>query len=219
MFDNSSILLVKACGQGEEGLLMREIEDFQCTPVESVSKTDTCSVMAVICSKLLPFKHGEAKVFNNDAGAYLRGAGFPRAWDRRSSRTDFYNQWRDYDDILARLQDVVDAAPGVAVLENLEPATHEGRIIKAVRIRDAAWTSGAPRIVINSLLHAREWIASMVGTYLAEYSVGKQQHDPSWLAGMELVIVPVANPDGFVFFSSFQCDVAEEQGHERRVFV
>ncbi|CAK0793940.1 unnamed protein product [Prorocentrum cordatum] len=199
MFDNSSILLVEACGRNEEELLMREIEDYECTPVETVSKTDACSVMAVICPKLFPFKHGEATAFNDDAGAYLRGAGYPQAWDRRSSRTDFYTQWRDYDDLVARLQDVVDAAPGVAVLEDLEPATHEGRSIKAVRIRGSAWTAGAPRIVINCLLHAREWMASMVGTYLAEYSVDRQRNDPSWLAGMELVIVPISNPDGLVF--------------------
>lgn len=199
MFDNSSILLVEACGRNGEELLMREIEDYECTPVETVSKTDACSVMAVICPKLFPFKHGEATAFNDDAGAYLRGAGYPQAWDRRSSRTDFYTQWRDYDDLVARLQDVVDAAPGVAVLENLEPATHEGRSIKAVRIRGSAWTAGAPRIVINCLLHAREWMASMVGTYLAEYSVDRQRNDPSWLAGMELVIVPISNPDGLVF--------------------
>ncbi|CAK0882046.1 unnamed protein product [Prorocentrum cordatum] len=200
MFDNSPILLLKACGQGEQELLMGEIEDHPCTLIDQVGKEGACSVTAVICPKPLHFEHAVAEVFKDDAGAYLRGAGLPRAWDRRSQRSDdFYAQWRSYDDILTRLQDVVDAAPGVAVLESLEPATHEGRVIKAVRIRDPAWAPGAPRIVVNSLLHAREWIASMVGTYLAEYCVDKKRSDPSWMAGMELVIVPVVNPDGLVY--------------------
>ncbi|CAK0831427.1 unnamed protein product, partial [Prorocentrum cordatum] len=39
----------------------------------------------------------------------------------------------------------------------------------------------------------------MVGTYLVEHCVEQQKNDPSWLAGMELVIVPIVNPDGFVY--------------------
>ncbi|CAK0788216.1 unnamed protein product [Prorocentrum cordatum] len=43
----------------------------------------------------------------------------------------------------------------------------------------------------------------MVATYLAEASIARHRDDPSWLDGVELLIVPVAaivaNPDGFVY--------------------
>ncbi|CAK0910960.1 unnamed protein product [Prorocentrum cordatum] len=101
MFDNSPILLLKACGRGEQELLMGEIEDHPCTLIDQVGKEGACSVTAVICPKPLHFEHAAAEVFRDDAGAYLRGAGLPRAWDRRSQRSDdFYAQWRSYDDIL-----------------------------------------------------------------------------------------------------------------------
>ncbi|CAK0827047.1 unnamed protein product [Prorocentrum cordatum] len=39
----------------------------------------------------------------------------------------------------------------------------------------------------------------MVGTFLAEQCVARKAADPGWLAGMELVIVPVSNPDGYEY--------------------
>jgi len=54
-------------------------------------------------------------------------------------------------------------------------------------------------VIVNFQLHAREWIAGMSGVYAVEMACKKAKEDPSWLAGMELVMVPMSNPDGFLY--------------------
>jgi hypothetical protein len=201
-YDEKSYMEVSTCVRGGNRTnLNLELEEKGCTTiVEDKVFRAGCSKSYVICDKTVQLMHGVvSEVFTDDAGGAMRAMGLPLGWNGSHRNVDFYTQWRDYDAIMNRLQEVVGAAAGVATLEPLSPTTHEGRTIYAVRIRDPAWTEGAPRIVLNSLQHAREWIASMVGTYLAEYCVTKKASEPNWLAGMELVIVPIANPDGFIY--------------------
>lgn len=56
-----------------------------------------------------------------------------------------------------------------------------------------------PRVVINFQQHAREWIAGMTGVYVVEHAIQKAREDPTWLAGVELVLIPLANPDGILW--------------------
>jgi len=68
-----------------------------------------------------------------------------------------------------------------------------------VRFRGAGWTPGAPRTVVDCELHAREWITGMACVYAVEKAIEKAQADPSWLAGHEFAIIPMANPDGVIY--------------------
>jgi carboxypeptidase A4 len=55
-------------------------------------------------------------------------------------------------------------------------------------------------MLVDSGLHAREWIAVMVGTCVADRLVRGYDHDPRvrrLVDATELVVVPVANPDGY----------------------
>jgi len=48
-------------------------------------------------------------------------------------------------------------------------------------------------------VHAREWITGMAGVFAVEKLVEKTKVDPKFLQGMEVVLVPLSNPDGYVF--------------------
>lgn len=112
---------------------------------------------------------------------------------------NFYQHWRPFADILARIELVVRRSAGVATLQSLSPPTHENRTLKAVRIQGPGYTAGLPRLVLNFHLHAREWITSMVGTYIVEQIIKRAVEEPAWLTQTEIVMIPVSNPDGFVF--------------------
>ena len=57
-------------------------------------------------------------------------------------------------------------------------------------------------VVYIATHHAREWLATEMGLYLAEYLVTHYDNDPALQACMNNLrvwIIPVANPDGYVF--------------------
>jgi len=74
----------------------------------------------------------------------------------------------------------------------------QGRDIRVVRLRGKGWSPGMPRLVLTFNVHAREWITGLAGVYAVEKISAKAREDPDWLAGKEVVLVPMVNPDGFV---------------------
>ncbi|PJA76405.1 hypothetical protein CO151_02785 [bacterium CG_4_9_14_3_um_filter_65_15] len=79
----------------------------------------------------------------------------------------------------------------------------EGREIFAVRLSDNPDVDeNEPEILIDCLHHAREVMASEFGIMFAEYLAQNYGSDPqiTWLLdNRELSIVPIVNPDGFVY--------------------
>merc|ERR1719282_1200419 len=54
-------------------------------------------------------------------------------------------------------------------------------------------------MLLTFQLHAREWISGMSGVFVIESIVNKLMENPDWLGSDEIVIIPMVNPDGFVF--------------------
>merc|ERR1719203_2024637 len=61
------------------------------------------------------------------------------------------------------------------------------------------YTSSKPKVVFYFNMHAREWISGMAGLYFVQEACSKVAADPTWLSGMEVVAIPMVNPDGFKF--------------------
>lgn len=79
----------------------------------------------------------------------------------------------------------------------------EGRPIRAMRIANDAADLGRckPAMLLNATQHAREWITVMNAMYVADQLVrleGSDAYVTNLLAGADFIIVPVANPDGYV---------------------
>ncbi len=110
----------------------------------------------------------------------------------------WFREYRDLAAIHAHLDELAALRPDLAAVETIG-ASLEGRPLQALRIRGAG-----PRrhgVLVDAGLHAREWIAVMVGTCVADRLVRRYDDDPRVRAlvdAAEIVVVPVANPDGYV---------------------
>lgn len=80
--------------------------------------------------------------------------------------------------------------------------TIQNRTVYAWRITGPGDHSNRPAVLFNGAQHAREWIAVMVPTYIADQLVKGYGTDPRITAVLDsavVYIVPIANPDGYEF--------------------
>lgn len=116
---------------------------------------------------------------------------------------DWYAEYRNFQSVQHHLQDLAEAHPDLARLQQWGGSI-EGRPIAGLRITGAEPTgdAGRPGIVLNGGQHAREWISVMVTTCVAERLLTGYRRHPAVTSAMdafEFFVVPVANPDGYVF--------------------
>lgn len=143
----------------------------------------------------------QVKMLQDDAGAYFRGTGgFTKAYVAAAGMelsADFYSEWRTHEAMDARVAAAVAASGGIASLE-VAGKSLEGRDMKIVRFTGAGYQPGMPKVVLTFNVHAREWITGMAGVYAVEKLVEKVKSSPDYLDGVEVVMMPIANPDGFI---------------------
>jgi len=81
-------------------------------------------------------------------------------------------------------------------------SSHERRDIFALHIGDGV-NSQKPKIWVQCLIHAREWVSGSVCQYIAlELASGMKSNNPKiqqLLQRVQIIMVPVVNPDGYVF--------------------
>ncbi|HTR53745.1 MAG TPA: M14 family zinc carboxypeptidase [Kofleriaceae bacterium] len=110
---------------------------------------------------------------------------------------DWFAEYRDYDAIAEHLRELAAAAPDRVAMQAIGGSI-EGRPIWAVRIGRRG--PGVTPILIDGTQHAREWIAAMTTTCVADRLVRDYDRDPAIRAFVdrtELWVVPVVNPDGY----------------------
>jgi len=203
MYDDKTLLTLNTCSSVEETLA--QLKEADCHILdEPLVEQMGCTDAEVVCSDKsgLLEKAGVAKIVTSNAGAYWRGtSGVSKAFvDGPGVASDsFYSEWRDLDSINARVNAVVDSSTR-ATLE-VAGQTLQGRDMNIVRIRGRGYTPDKkmPRLFLTFNLHAREWITGMAGVYAVEHLVKKAEEDWSYFDGIEVVLMPMANPDGFVY--------------------
>jgi carboxypeptidase T len=110
---------------------------------------------------------------------------------------DWFAEFRDYRAISEHLQELATEAPARASLHGIGNSV-DGRTIWALRIGGTA--PDAVPMVIDGTQHAREWIAAMTSTCVADRLVRDYDRDPrirDFVDHTTLWIVPVVNPDGY----------------------
>ena len=112
---------------------------------------------------------------------------------------DWYASYHTWEEINTRLDQLVAAHPGLVHALDVG-TTVEGRTIQGVRI--GTGEAGAkPAVLFNGCQHAREWVATMVPTFIADELAAGYGTDSRITALLQLVdvyIVPVVNPDGYI---------------------
>jgi carboxypeptidase T len=109
----------------------------------------------------------------------------------------FFADFRTLEEIDARLVALADDHPDQVDLFDAGPSL-EGRPILGVRI---AAGEDKPALLVNAGQHAREWVSMMAGMCVAESFVTRAQEPDiaALLAEIELIVVPVVNPDGYAY--------------------
>lgn len=118
------------------------------------------------------------------------------------SYAQWFDQYKDLNAINARVNQFVADYPAL-VSTSVIGQSYEGRDINMVKL---AGTGGSrtvkPAILINSTMHAREWISPMAGMHTTEQLLEGYGNDPnitSILDHVDVYFLPVANPDGYLY--------------------
>lgn len=112
----------------------------------------------------------------------------------------FYDDFRQFDLVLDRIAAWAANEPDrVSVVE--AGLSLEGRAIRGVRITNPGGPADRPVVLVQATMHAREWAAVAGTMYAAEQFItapGGSALD-ALLDQAELLVVPVVNPDGYIY--------------------
>jgi len=114
---------------------------------------------------------------------------------------DFFLTYHPLDEIIERVDQLVQAHPALATRSVIGQSL-EGREIVAVDITGPGDASERPALIFNGCQHAREWISPAAVTFFLESMLEGYGDDPRItriLDNAVIKIVPVVNPDGYVF--------------------
>jgi len=209
MYDGQALLQMKQCtSEAAKGIFSR-VEALGCTVLagDFGEEMQDCSA-EVVCGKQAAaelVKDQVASVLSADAGSYWRGIsgttvplGEGLGAASLTSANEFYSDWRDLATLDARIESLVQASGGVATIE-VAGKSLQGRDIKVVRLRGAGWSPGKTRVFVSYVVHAREWITAMAGALQVEQLIEHVKQNPNYLDETEVVLMPMNNPDGFVY--------------------
>jgi hypothetical protein len=116
-----------------------------------------------------------------------------------------FTRYLTLNEIYAAMRQLADQNPRLVQMFEIGRSI-ENRPIYALRLtrepRRARVYRDRPQVVINAMQHAREWITPPVALYfayrlVAEYPTNTQAREA--LDRLEVYVVPVVNPDGYVF--------------------
>lgn len=110
---------------------------------------------------------------------------------------DFDHYWT-LDEIYAYIEELAATSEMVTAFDI--GTTHEGRPIKAMTIsRNGEVAMDRPVVFMDAGIHAREWAGIMSVLYMIHEFVEHSEQYPDQLDNTDYVIIPVLNPDGYVY--------------------
>ena len=120
------------------------------------------------------------------------------------AKRDWFDEYKPYAEVSAFADGLVAARPDLVRRQRIGQSL-EGRELFALRLTSPSgggFDGRKPVILLNSLQHAREWVSVMATMYLVnrlatEWAPGSA--DADILNRYEVVLVPMVNPDGYVF--------------------
>ncbi|MCS7191072.1 MAG: M14 family metallocarboxypeptidase, partial [Fimbriimonadales bacterium] len=141
------------------------------------------------------------EVLIKDVGALIR----QQQSDFTPQDGNLFTRYLTLDEIYAAMRQLADQHPRLVQMLEIGRSI-ENRPIYALRLtrdpRRARVYPNRPQVVLNALQHAREWITPPVLLYFAQRAVSEYQTDTrvcELLDRLEIYLVPVVNPDGYVF--------------------
>ncbi|XP_058978160.1 carboxypeptidase B [Musca domestica] len=116
---------------------------------------------------------------------------------KKSARSGIH--WKDYHDldtIYAFMREIRGKFPNICRLYTIGK-TAEGRDLKVLRISENP--KEYKKIWIDGGIHAREWISPATVTFILYQLMSKWQDHPEYIRQKTWYVMPVMNPDGYVY--------------------
>lgn len=118
---------------------------------------------------------------------------------------DLFSQYQNYDQVILAMRNLQRQYPNLVEMFLIGTST-AGRPIYGLRItrgvRQQRLYSNRPAVLFNGCQHAREWVTVSTNLYIAYQLAGlygSNTQITDLLGRLEVYIVPVVNPDGYVF--------------------
>ncbi|XP_050093986.1 uncharacterized protein LOC126576723 [Anopheles aquasalis] len=119
--------------------------------------------------------------------------------DSNSRATIDFDHFWTLEEIYDYLDELAAAYTGLVRVSEVG-TTHEGRPIKAITIStNGEIDQTRPIVFIDGGIHAREWAGVMSVMYMIHEFVEHSEQYPGQLTNADYVIIPVLNPDGYVY--------------------
>eukprot|EP00928_Gymnodinium_smaydae_P047534 TRINITY_DN31729_c0_g1_i1.p1 TRINITY_DN31729_c0_g1~~TRINITY_DN31729_c0_g1_i1.p1 ORF type:complete len:451 (-),score=79.20 TRINITY_DN31729_c0_g1_i1:19-1323(-) len=206
LYDGAHLVEMTSCEMNYADI-KAELLRKGCQLIEvSRAERGNCTSSISTCSSSSAGNLDDAKVLHKDVGSILREKNRSmQEWNAVSARSlsdAFYDSYRSLADLEQRLEAIAGDSGGIATFSSLQQKSVLGNHIRSITIQGKDWTTGDARVVVTCQLHAREWLAGMSCAYAAESAASLAQSDAEWLKKAQLVIVPVVNPDGFLYSST-----------------
>merc|ERR1712203_396474 len=116
----------------------------------------------------------------------------PKEGSKYAMDWDDYHDHNTLNDFIAALADANDFASIIPIGES-----YEGRKMNVLAITKAG--PGAPNIWLEAGIHAREWIAPAVATFIVRELVEDYAEHPDYIDKINWYFIPSANPDGYTY--------------------
>lgn len=122
-------------------------------------------------------------------------------WRRQAQDLSWYDSYHDYEDHIQYFEDLQHSFPNNSELIS-SGTSYQGRNLYGLHLWGASGP-GKPAVLYHGNVHAREWITSPVVEYITlQLITGYTNGDNltrSFLDKYDFYIVPIVNPDGFVY--------------------
>uniref|UniRef100_H2ZHG4 Peptidase M14 domain-containing protein n=1 Tax=Ciona savignyi TaxID=51511 RepID=H2ZHG4_CIOSA len=133
------------------------------------------------------------EIFIEDLQTAIENERSPRP-EQMSLATFDYNVYHTLDEINQWMSDMVATYSFISQVN--VGSSYEGRVINALKLTRGI--SQKPQFVIDCGLHSREWVApASCLQALAEAPAGSAEYNI--LNAIEIYVIPIANPDGYVY--------------------
>eukprot|EP00173_Palmaria_palmata_P005506 Plantae.Rhodophyta-Palmaria_palmata.ctg9927.p1 GENE.Plantae.Rhodophyta-Palmaria_palmata.ctg9927~~Plantae.Rhodophyta-Palmaria_palmata.ctg9927.p1 ORF type:complete len:501 (-),score=42.54 Plantae.Rhodophyta-Palmaria_palmata.ctg9927:413-1915(-) len=235
---------VTICSQSYKQKLLIRMETectFMAVPDETALRSanvgDTIEIIALsiddipdsdsddsICSNGNPGPQTRSDERKQASGTNIRQLGYVGDLDLTQQQplqayrddASFYTMFHVYESMVRRWKYI--AGRSAKSSTEIIGASFEKRDIYAIRIGTTD-ENNPKRVIINALLHAREWGSTMVATYIADSLVDAIESRPAMygesivhgtgeklmeevadlLKTIEVLVVPLSNPDGYIY--------------------
>ncbi|KAI1198653.1 hypothetical protein F5X97DRAFT_342364 [Nemania serpens] len=149
----------------------------------------------------------EFDTMHDDLGASIAAESIHSSlWRRQDGDSSWFDSYHDYQDHIQYLKRLHNLFPGNSEIIS-SGSSYENRSLNGIHLWGAGGP-GKPAVLYHGTVHAREWISTATTEYLTyklitEYNAGDKD-TRSVLDKYDFYIIPIVNPDGFVYTQTTQ---------------